>query len=47
MVSYAGRITIGITADAEALPDVARLIAAVGGEIGDLAALGSPAPSQP
>jgi diacylglycerol O-acyltransferase len=36
MVSYDGRVTIGITADADALPDADRLIAAVGREIGDL-----------
>ncbi len=45
MVSCAGRITIGITGDAEALPDVDRLIAAVGRELGDLVAeLGQPRP---
>jgi diacylglycerol O-acyltransferase len=45
MVSYAGRITIGITGDAEALPDVDRLIDAVGRELGDLVAgLGQPRP---
>jgi len=43
MVSYAGRLTIGITGDAEALPDVDRLIVAVGREFGDLVAeLGRP-----
>jgi diacylglycerol O-acyltransferase len=41
MVSYAGRVTIGITADAQALPDADRLIAAVGQEIGDLVAQGA------
>lgn len=45
MLSYAGRLTIGITADAEALPDVDRLIGAVGRELGDLVAeLGQPRP---
>jgi diacylglycerol O-acyltransferase len=38
MISYAGRLTIGITGDAAALPDVDRLIAAVGRELGDLVA---------
>lgn len=38
MVSYASRLTIGITGDAAALPDVDRLIAAVGRELGDLVA---------
>ncbi|HEX6887919.1 MAG TPA: WS/DGAT domain-containing protein, partial [Candidatus Nanopelagicales bacterium] len=47
MVSYTGRVTIGITADADALPDVDRLIAAVGREIGDLVALGSHPLPQP
>lgn len=43
MVSYAGRLTIGITGDAEALPDVDRLVVAVGRELGDLVAeLGRP-----
>lgn len=43
MVSYAGRLTIGITGDADALPDVDRLIAAVGRELGELTArLGGP-----
>jgi len=37
MVSYAGRLTVGITADAEALPDADRLSAAVGQEFSDLA----------
>lgn len=41
MVSYARRVTIGITADAQALSDADRLIAAVGREIGDLVAQGS------
>jgi diacylglycerol O-acyltransferase len=36
MVSYAGRLTIAITGDAEALPDVDRLIVAVGREFSDL-----------
>jgi diacylglycerol O-acyltransferase len=36
MMSYAGRLTIGITGDADALPDVDRLIGAVGRELGDL-----------
>jgi diacylglycerol O-acyltransferase len=36
MVSYAGRVTIGITADAQALPDADRLIAAVALEISGL-----------
>lgn len=36
MVSYAGRLTIGITGDAEALPDVDRLVEAVGMELADL-----------
>lgn len=45
MLSYAGRLTIGITGDAEALPDVDRLIGAVGRELGDLVAeLGQPRP---
>jgi diacylglycerol O-acyltransferase len=45
MVSYAGRLTIGITGDADALPDVDRLIGAVGRELGELAAqLGRPHP---
>jgi diacylglycerol O-acyltransferase len=45
MVSYAGRLTIGITGDAEALPDVDRLIVAVGREFSDLVAeLGRPGP---
>lgn len=38
MVSYAGRLTVGITADADALPDADRLIAAVGQEFSDLVA---------
>jgi diacylglycerol O-acyltransferase len=38
MVSYAGRLTIGITGDAEALPDVDRLVIAVGREVDDLVA---------
>lgn len=43
MVSYAGRLTVGITGDAEALPDVDRLIVATGREFSDLvAALGRP-----
>lgn len=33
MVSYAGRLTIAITADAEALPDADRLVAAVAREL--------------
>ncbi|HSN43631.1 MAG TPA: WS/DGAT domain-containing protein, partial [Propionibacteriaceae bacterium] len=33
MVTYAGRFTIGITADADALPDVDLLIDAVGCEL--------------
>lgn len=36
MVSYAGRLTIGITGDGEALPDVDRLVVAVGRELGRL-----------
>ncbi|MGB8383320.1 MAG: WS/DGAT domain-containing protein, partial [Dermatophilaceae bacterium] len=47
MVTYAGQVTIGITADAQALPDVDRLIAAVGREIDELAAQGSHTPAQP
>lgn len=43
MVSYAGRLTIGITGDTEALPDVDRLIGAVERELGVLVAqLGQP-----
>jgi diacylglycerol O-acyltransferase len=38
MVSYAGGLTVGITADAETLPDADRLIAAVGQEFSDLVA---------
>lgn len=38
MVTYAGRLTISITGDADALPDVDRLIAAVGRELHDLSA---------
>lgn len=33
MVSYAGRLAIAVTADAEALPDADRLVAAVAGEL--------------
>ena len=47
MVSYAGRVTIGITADADALPDAGRLIAAVGRELGGLIAQGSRPLPQP
>ena len=36
MVTYAGRLTVGITADGEALPDVDLLIGAVERELGDL-----------
>lgn len=36
MVSYAGRLTIGITGDSEALPDADRLVVAVGRELGHL-----------
>jgi diacylglycerol O-acyltransferase len=39
MVSYAGRLTIAITADAEALPDADRLVAAVASELETLAGL--------
>ncbi|MFZ1411345.1 MAG: WS/DGAT domain-containing protein, partial [Micropruina sp.] len=38
MVTYAGRLTIGITGDADALPDVDQLIAAVGRELHELSA---------
>ncbi len=38
MVSYVDRLTIGITGDAVTLPDVDRLIAAVGRELDDLMA---------
>ena len=36
MVTYAGRLTVGITADGEAVPDVDLLIGAVERELGDL-----------
>lgn len=36
MISYAGRVSIGITADADALPDVDRLVTAVERELGEL-----------
>lgn len=36
MVSYAGRVTIGVTADADALPDADLLIEAIGRELADL-----------
>jgi diacylglycerol O-acyltransferase len=39
MVSYAGRLTIAVTADAEALPDADRLVAAVASELETLAGL--------
>lgn len=38
MVSYAGRLTIAVTADAEALPDADRLVAAVASELENLLA---------
>ena len=47
MASYAGRVTIGITADAHALPDADHLIAAVGNEIDELVAQGSYTPPEP
>ena len=40
MMTCAGRLTIGITGDAQALPDVERLVTAVGQELHDLAAIG-------
>ncbi|WP_404390176.1 wax ester/triacylglycerol synthase family O-acyltransferase [Humibacillus xanthopallidus] len=43
MVTCAGRMTIGITTDAAALPDVDRLIDAVGRELTDLVSLEAPA----
>ena len=36
MLTYAGRLTISITGDADALPDLDRLIAAVGQELHEL-----------
>jgi diacylglycerol O-acyltransferase len=39
LVSYAGRATIGITADAAALPDLDRLVDSVGSALGELAAV--------
>ena len=42
MVTYAGRLTVGITGDADALPDVDRLVDAVGQELAELVA--GPAP---
>jgi diacylglycerol O-acyltransferase len=36
MVSYAGRLAVGVTADAEALPDAGLLIDAIGGEFARL-----------
>jgi diacylglycerol O-acyltransferase len=47
LVSYAGRVTIGITADAAALPDSDRLITAVGRELDDLVAEGCQPQPQP
>jgi diacylglycerol O-acyltransferase len=47
MVSYAGRLTIGITADAEALPDADCLVAAVARELASLAELPTGAPRKP
>jgi diacylglycerol O-acyltransferase len=44
MISYAGRLTIGITGDAAALPDVDRLIVAVGREFSELVAVSGGAP---
>jgi len=41
MTSYAGRLTIAVTADAEALPDSDRLLAAVAAELEDLVGLGA------
>ena len=38
MVTYAGRLTVGITGDADALPDVDRLVDAVGQELEELVA---------
>lgn len=36
MLTYAGRLTVGVTADADALPDVDRLVDAIGQELRDL-----------
>ena len=36
LVSYAGRVTIGLTGDAAALPDLDRLVDAVGGSMREL-----------
>lgn len=36
MLTYAGRLTISVTGDADALPDVDRLTAAIGGELQEL-----------
>ncbi|TRY17310.1 DUF1298 domain-containing protein [Tessaracoccus rhinocerotis] len=38
MLTYAGRLTISMTGDADALPDLDHLIAAVGAELHDLSA---------
>ncbi|EWT01318.1 hypothetical protein N865_10920 [Intrasporangium oryzae NRRL B-24470] len=40
MLTYAGRLTIGVTGDAAALPDVDRLVEAIGRELRDLVARG-------
>lgn len=44
MVTYAGRLTVGITGDADALPDVDDLVDAVGRELGSLVAHGEVLP---
>jgi len=44
MMTCAGRVTIGITGDADALPDIGRLVTAVGQELHDLAAIGDRRP---
>lgn len=44
MVTYAGRLTIGITGDADSLPDVADLVDAVERELGSLVTRGRAGP---
>lgn len=41
MTSYAGRLTIAVTADTDALPDSDHLVAAVAAELADLVGLGA------
>jgi diacylglycerol O-acyltransferase len=36
MITYAGRLTVGVTGDLDALPDVDRLVDAVRQELSDV-----------